>query len=456
MVPPDLDDAAAARGAPAAAPAFRAGRLPFARASLDFLRDAFRLLAPEPGGPDLLYTSLAGIPTVFLRHPALVEEVLAQGRDAWVKDRLARRMSAFLGEGLLLAEGATWRRQRRMLNPGFQQARYASYARIMVERTEAAVARLQDGATVDVAAEMARLTLEIAVRSLLGAEVSAADAAQVSAAFGEISDYMASPLANLPVSLPLWLPLPPLRRYRRAVSSLDDNVARIVAERRRSAQEHEDLLALLLAARDEEGRALGDREVRDQMVTFLLAGHETTALGLTYALFLLGRDEARRERLRAEAEAAAGSLDAAAYPFAAQVFKEALRLHPPVYVFGRSPTVDLTIGGHPVRRGTLVALSPFMLQRDPRYFERPEEFLPERWRPELERALPPGAYFPFGLGPRKCIGVRFATLEGVLLLATLGRAVTLEPLEPRLPPLQPALTARPSRPIPVRVRRLAR
>jgi cytochrome P450 len=421
-------------------------------ATVAVARDPFGTLASVSARADMLFTKVFGVPTVVLAHPAPVAEMLRDGCGIWVKDRLSRRAADVFGDGLLLSEGERWRRQRRLLNPGFANARMDGYARTMRERTAAAAARWPEHGTIDAAAEMARLTLDVAVRTLFGAEVSETDARRVADSFSAVSDFFASPLAMLPFDLPRWTPLPMLRRHARAVAELDAVVSELVRARRAGDVGGDDLLGMLLAARDEQG-GLSDREVRDQAVTFLLAGHETTALGLTFALYELGRDPALRAALLAEVDAAAPDAGADAFPFADRVFQESLRLYPPAYALSRENTADTTLAGEAIPRGTVVIAAPWTLHRDARWHPEPLRFRPERWTPAYEQALPVGAYLPFGLGPRKCIGTRFASIEAVLLLAGLARGHDWTSLDAALPPLQPAITCRPTAPVRIEVRK---
>jgi cytochrome P450 len=274
----------------------------------------------------------------------------------------------------------------------------------------------------------------------------------VANAFAAVSDFFASPLAMLPFEFPSWVPLPLLRRYARAVAELDGVEHELVKARRADGRAGEDLLSILLAARDEED-GLSEREVRDQAVTFLLAGHETTALGLTFAMFELGRSAPLRARLPAEVDAAPGNAAAEVYPFTAKVFQESLRLYPPAFALSRENVRDVVLGGVPIAKGTVVIAAPWTLHRDTRWHPDPLAFQPDRWTPAYEAALPVGAYLPFGLGPRKCIGMRFAMIEAVLLLAGIARAFDWSSADDVLPPLQPAITCRPTKPVRIEVRR---
>lgn len=233
-----------------------------------------------------------------------------------------------------------------------------------------------------------------------------------------------------------------------------DAVVHELVSRRRAADAGggDDLLGMLLAARDEQG-ALSDREVHDQLVTFLLAGHETTALGLTFALFELGRDPALRGTLLAEVDAADPDDGMEAFPFATQVSQESLRLYPPAFALSRENTEDATLGGVAIARGTVVIAAPWTLHRDARWHADPLTFRPQRWTDAYEQGLQPGAYLPFGLGPRKCIGMRFAMTEAVLLLVGLARSHDWTSVDAALPRLQPSITCRPTKPVWIEVRR---
>ena len=415
-------------------------------ASLDFTRNTLGWLESLPRTADIVITRVFGTPTVVLAHPSPVAEMLRDAKGIWIKDRMSQRAADVFGGGLLLSEGEVWKRQRRLLNPGFSTGRFDGYAHTMHERTAAAVARRPAQGVIDAAAEMSRLTLDVAVRTLFGAHISDKDTNRVSNAFSMVSDFYASPLAMLPFDVPRWLPLPLLRRHLRAVAELDAVVNELIQNRRASSSSGDDLLSMLLAARDNDG-ALSDQEVRDQAVTFLLAGHETTALGLTFAMF------EHRERLRAEVDAAPSGAGIDAYPFMTQVIQESLRLYPPAYALSRENVHDTTLGGIPVAKGTMVIAAPWTLHRDTRWHSEPLAFRPERWTPTYERSLPVGAYLPFGLGSRKCIGTRFAMIQAVLLLAGIVRSHDWSSVDAALPPLQPAITCKPTRPVRIEIRR---
>lgn len=422
------------------------------RASFDFMTNPFGSLERAREGGDLVRTHMLGWRVVIVTAPELVHEILTAPIDVWHKDRITRRTGAVFGEGLLLAEDEVWRRQRSMLNPGFRHARYETYAQVMLEEAETALAGWTDRSRIDLASEMAAVTLRIAVRTLFGRGLVPARVAAVGRAFAEISDFLAGVLANSPVPLPRWLPVPAYQRYLAAVARLDGVVNEVITARRRAGAGGDDLLALLLEARDDAGSGLGDREVRDQVMTFLLAGHETTALLLVSALVLLGMHPHERARVEAEVDALGRPPRVGdPLPRIDAVIAESLRLRPPAWVLSREPTRDVIIGGHRIAAGTIVIVAPWALHHDPRSWgPDAAEFRPDRF---AERAPPKGAYLPFGLGGRKCIGARFAEMEARLLLARWAQAVRLDPEPPRLPKLLPSITARPAEAVWARVRR---
>lgn len=427
------------------------GHVGVLRATFNFLRDPFTTLEHARDSGELVHSRAFGWRAVLVNSPALAHEVLTGSGDTWHKDRLTRRTAALFGEGLLLAEGEIWRRQRSMLNPGFRHARYETYAQVMLEEAEAACAGWAAGRRIDLAAEMAAITLRIAVRTLFGRDLPDARVAAVGRAFTEISEFLAGVLANSPLQLPSWLPVPAFQRYRAAIVRLDAVVAEVIAARRRDRAGGDDLLALLLEARDEAGSGLGDREVRDQVMTFLLAGHETTALLLVSALVLLGMHPRERARVETEVDALGRPPQAGdALPRIDAVIAESLRLRPPAWAMSREPTHDIVLGGHRIPAGTIVVVSPWGLHHDPRSWG-PDvaSFRPDRF---TETTVPKGAYLPFGLGGRKCIGARFAEMEARLLLARWAQVVRLDPEPAKLPKLVPSITARPAGPVWARAR----
>jgi cytochrome P450 len=391
----------------------------------------------------------------LLSHPDGVKELLVnQGRN-FIKSPALRRTKNVLGEGLLTSEGELHLRQRRLAQPAFHRDRIAGYARTMVEDAARAADGWRDGAEVDVHREMMRLTLGIAGKTLFGANV-APEAEEIAAALDVVMDLF--PRTTLPFSTLLdRLPIPSTRRFFRARARLDETVHRMVRERRASGEDAGDLLSMLLSAR-EEGRGMSDEQVRDEAITLLLAGHETTANALSWSWYLLAGHPEAEAALHEELDAVLGGRlpgldDLPRLPFTRAVLAESMRLFPPAWIVGREAVGPFEVGGYRVPAGALVFACQWVVHRDARFFPRPERFDPWRWTPEMEAALPRFAYFPFGGGTRKCIGESFAWTEGILVLATLAQRWRLSLLPS--PPVQPVplITLRPRYGIPVRLER---
>jgi len=405
----------------------------------------FQRWAAEYG--DIFYYRAGWIRVYFLNHPDLIEAVLVRQYQNLLKDRVIRNSRWLFGEGLLTSEGETWKRQRRLTQPAFHRERIASYAGIMTQYTEQAAADWQDGAVVDLHREMMRLTLKIAVRTLFNVEPDGIR--EISQAADVLVRHMTGARMLMP-SLARFLPLPSMLEVRRAVRELDRTVYQIIDRRRRNRQDSGDLLSMLLEARDEDGNDMDDQQVRDEVLTFLLAGHETTALALSWAFHLLAENPEANERLCAELDRVLGGRapaisDLTALPYAEGVIKESMRLYPPAWGVGRTVAKEFELNGYRIPAGANVVMSQWVQHRDARFFPNPEKFDPGRWRTEASRNLPRFAFFPFGAGPRQCIGASFAMMESVLLLATMAQrfqpcAVPGHPVE-----TLPSITLRPKR-----------
>ncbi|MFL5770941.1 MAG: cytochrome P450 [Chloroflexota bacterium] len=389
--------------------------------------------------------------------PAEIEELLVDRAADFRKSFGTRMLIPLLGHGLLTAEGEEWLRHRRLASPAFHRERIDGYGRTMAGYAEDAVDSWTDGQVVDLHDEMTALTLRIVARTLFDADVTSriADVARLGT---EVQDFYYLRFASLRFLVPTWLPTPGNRRLEATVRRLDELVYRIIRERA-PGEDRGDLLSLLLLARDEQGNAMSERQVRDEVMTLLLAGHETTALALSWAFLLLDRNREARSRLEAELTAALGDKppspdDVASLPFAQAVVNETLRLYPPAYVTGREAIRDTTIGGRPIPKRHIVLVSMSTTHRDARFFPEPDAFRPERWLDGLEKRLPRGAFIPFGLGSRKCIGASFAMMEATLLLATIARRWRFE-LEAGEIGTQPSITLRPAAAMPGRMRSVA-
>lgn len=431
--------AAAARGP---RPHFVVGHLPeLARDQLGF----YRRCAAQYG--DIVPFRIASRRCVLFNHPDHIEQILVTHHPDFVKGSLYGVLRPLLGDGLLTSEGDFWRRQRRLAQPAFHRDRVAAYADVMVRHATRLMEPWHDGEVRDVHRDMMRLTLQIVAQTLFDADVttSAADVGvALEVALGQLQVELNSILALLPSAVPT----PGRVRLRRSIRRLDALVLGLIAEHRRSGQDRGDLLSTLMHARDEDGSAMSDAQLRDEAMTLILAGHETTALALTWAWHLLALHPPARQRLDEELQAVLGgrppaAADLPALRYAEAVGLESMRLYPPISVIGREAARDCEIGGHPLPKGTVVALCQWVVHRDARHFTDPDEFRPERWLDGLARRLPRYAYFPFGGGPRLCIGQGFAMMELTLLLATIAQRFRFAPVpgHPVVP--QQALTLRP-------------
>jgi len=431
--------------------------LPLIGSLLDFRRDRFSLalrVARQQG--ELAELGMGFFKLLMVSSPAAAHEVLVEKADAFKKSAgLSIFAKPLLGEGLLTSEREVHKRQRRMMAPVFAHKRIAGYGDVMVAKTETAAKRIASRATTDLADEMMRLTLDIVGKTLFDAEL-AGDASTIGTSLTQAMEQMMNALIRL-VPLPPIVPPPGNLRMRRSVRSLDDVVFSMIRERRASGVDRGDMLGMLLATRDaDDGTVLDDREIRDQAMTIMLAGHETTANALAWTFYLLARNPEVRERLEREVDAVLGdrtatTQDLPQLPFTLQALKEAMRLYPPAYVLGRTTTRDVTIGGARLAKGRVLLVNVAGIHRRPEAFANPDRFDPDRFAPERERKLPQLAYMPFGAGPRVCIGNHFALMEGHLILATLARKLRFELLSTRPILAEPLVTLRPKGGVPVRV-----
>ncbi len=425
-------------------PAFNRDQLGY----LSFLAREYGDLVP------LRFTPFHGL---FINHPALVEELLVTRNRSFVKSLVFRRAGSVLGNGLVLSEGDFWRRQRRLMQPAFHRERIQGYGQTMVDFTDRLLTSWHDGEVRDVQSEMMRLTLEIAAKTLFGAEVSS-EATDVGAAFTTALECLQARISGLQLLLPDGVPTPTMLRLRRAVRRLDALVYRIIAERRRSGEDRGDLLSLLVQARDaDDGTGMTDQQLRDEVLTLVFGGHETTALTLTWAWYLLATHPEAEERLHIELARELGdrgtsATDVARLPFTSAVITETLRLYPPLWAFSREATEHTAIGGYPVRKGTIVIVSPWTMHRHPQYYVEPEAFAPERWLDGLAQRLLRFAYFPFGGGPRQCIGNSFALQEAALVLAAIAQRFQLDLEAGQTIRPVPTGTLRPERGVRMRLR----
>ena len=428
-------------GSPLGLP-FGGGRTDVANYLLDLARrygDVVRLRLPSGGG-------------YLLSHPDAVKDVLVTRSREVIKSRGLERAKRLLGEGLLTSESELHLRQRRLVQPAFHRDRIAEYGAVMAAYAQAAAERFQSGVRLDVSREMMRLTLAIVGKTLFDAEVeSAAD---------EVSEALTAMQHLLPASLLPFselfdrVPLPSNVRFWRARARLDAVIYRIIAARR-DAGDRGDLLSMLLAARDAEGdgRGMSDEQVRDECMTLLLAGHETTAQLLTWTWYLLSRHPQAEARLHQEIDARIGGRiprvdDLPALEYVHATLKESMRLYPPAWLIGRRVLHPFAVGDYVMPARSIVLISPFVIQRDARWYRDPDRFDPQRWLGAEPPPPPKYAYIPFGGGPRVCIGEQFAWMEAALVLVTIARRWRLAVPADYDPELLPLITLRPKHGMP--------
>jgi cytochrome P450 len=396
---------------------------------------------------DIASVRLGGERVFVINDPQIVKDVLVTRNKNFTKSRGLERTKRVLGQGLLTSEGAMHLRQRRLMQPAFHRDRIAGYGDAMVEYADRMRRSWSDGAPLDIAREMNRLTLSIVGKTLFDVDVEQ-QAAQVGEALTAVMDTFW--LTLLPMSdLIDRLPVPKIRRARLARGRLDAIVYRMIADRRASGRDHGDLLSMLLSAQDEEngGAGMTDQQVRDEAMTIFLAGHETTANALTWTWYLLSGAPDVEAKLHEEIERVLrGRLpttaDLGSLPYVERVVTESMRLYPPAWLIGRRAIEAFPLGEFVAPARAIVIMSPYILQRDARYYANPERFDPDRWTPEFRAALPRFAYFPFGGGPRQCIGESFAWMELMLLVATIAQQARLR-LVPHHPvAMQPLITLR--------------
>jgi cytochrome P450 len=391
----------------------------------------------------------------FIDEPALIDQLLTAGGYDVIKGRGLRRMRRLLGHGLLTSDEPLHLKQRRLVQPAFHRERIAGYATTMIEAARAAAEALADGQDVAVDALMNRVTLRIAASTLFSADIDD-DADTVGSA-------VTRTMAGFPASLGTFAELfdyipwhPATRRFKHAKADLDGVIYRLIEERRRDERDRGDLLSILLSTRDEDGNPMPLELVRDEALTLLLAGHETTANALAWTWDALARNPEVEAQLHAELDAVLGDRDPvpADYPrltYTRDVVSESMRLRPPAWILGRRIVRPFQLGDWALAPGSIVLTSQIVTHRNPRFWREPDAFRPERWSNGESAALPRGAYFPFGGGNRICIGESFAWTEAVLVLATLARRVRFQALDLSPVPLEPLVTLRPGRPVVMRV-----
>jgi len=402
---------------------------------------------------DVVSYSLPGMEFCTVLHPDLIERVLVTDHQRFTKWGFEDLGGEFAPEGLLLTDGDQWRRQRTTIQNAFTLDRIQGYADVMAQSATELVESWDDGEEIALNREFSKLTLDVLTRSLFDIQLD--DEAAIVTEFAEAVNDRGS-VDSLSTFVPMWVPTPRNRRYRRVLSEFRSFVTSLIDERRGRAEAYDDLLSLLLTAEDDDGNTMSETELRDQMVTFLFAGHETTSLALTYTGLELATHDDVRERLDAEHDAVLGGTaprpaDLHDLTYTDRVIRESLRLYPPAFIIFRKAAEDVALGGYRIPEGTRVTLPQFHVHTDDRWYDAPEQFDPDRWTQEFEESLPEYAYFPFGGGPRHCIGMRFAMLELRTILPILTQAAEFDLLSSPDPELDMATTLQPAEDVRARV-----
>lgn len=431
---------------PPGPPARTGGVVSSIRYAANFFLDPFGFVGSrfEKYG-DVYYAPSNDVGLYVIRHPDHIRDVLVTQADAFEKTHTAlESLSNVLGQGLLTTDGDVWRRHRRLLSPAFAKRAVDSCIPAMGAESRLTVDRIRPGMSFDVSREMIDLTLRIVGKTLLGIDL----ASEVQTVGKSMSTFQTS--LAVPRSVPKALKWPVDRTTSKALEKLDGVIDRVIEHRRSSGQKKNDLLQMLLDAVDPEDASvrLSPKEIRDELVTFLLAGHETTSNTLTWAMYLLSTaPEVERELVKEiDAVAGGGPIDSSHIDrlvYTEQVVKEAMRLYPPAYVLARRAGRDATIGSWKVAKGSEVVVWIYFTHRDPRFYEEPLAFRPSRFTPEEEAKRPKQSYLPFGAGPRACIGRSFATVEAVVALATLYQRYVYRYEGAKPPKARPRITLSP-------------
>jgi cytochrome P450 len=410
----------------------------------------------------LQYGDVVRIPTLLgsfylVNHPDGVKHILQENHKNYDKNTLDYNiLKSLLGKGLLTDDGPSWLQQRRLIQPKFHRQRVMAFGTLMTDASLALVERWEkhtrDGRALDIAQEMMRLTLYIIGQALFSLDLSA-EGATVGCAFTTanrlVTEQTYSPW------IPLSVPTPRNRRYRRARQELSDVVYSIIRTRRRNSEDKEDLLSMLLHLRDAEtDEGMDDHQLHDEILTFMLAGHETTSNALSWTFYLLSQHPDVEQRLHQELHDILGGRaptvnDLPNLPYTQWVIAEAMRLYPPAWVVSRHAIADDEIGGYHIPAGSSITISQYLVHRHPVFWEQPDTFDPERFSPERSAGRPHYAYFPFGGGPRQCIGNTFAQLEALLILATIAQHYTLRLVPGSRVELEPLITLRPRHGLPM-------
>ncbi len=382
----------------------------------------------------------------LLTNPEHITQVL-RDRKLFIKAQDVQMLETFIGNGLLTSEGSFWQRQRRLIQPIFHQRRINTYGETMVEYTQRMLENWKAGDTLDISQEMMRLTLDIVMKTIFNQDIADGDAGNVAQALEETMSWFVEKTNSLLAGDETRTPAD--KRYEDAIAKLDETVYAMIDDRRKTGEFGNDLLGMLMEVQDaDDGSRMTNRQLRDEVATLISAGHETTANTLSWAWLLLGENPDARTKLDEELRTVLQGNpptveDLQRLPYTTMVIQETLRVCTTVTDVNREATEDCEIGGYRVPKGTTLIISQWVMHRDSRYFTNPEVFYPERWANDFEKSLPRGVYFPFGDGPRICIGKSFAMMEAILLLATIAQSYHLELVPNQVIEKQPSVTLRP-------------
>jgi len=366
---------------------------------------------------------------LFVRDPAVVYGInVTHWSDFYKPDYIKQMWKPFLGNGLVPNDGESWKRQHKRILPGFHKKRVDAYAPTMVEFTERMLDRWQEGERRNMRLELNGLALEVVAATLFDIDIGKEDSKTIREAMGEVSEILVKDADNM-VPRPDWWPTASNRRKKRAIGKIEDIIRRVHQERLTNQQDRGDLFSHMVFVEDDQGR-MSDKQLRDEAMTLIFAGHETTAHALVWTWYLLAKNPDKVAKMREELESVVGDRrvevdDLPSLPYLEMVVKESLRLYPSVWAYARQAQRDVVINGYEIKKGQTVTLGHIAMGRNPKYYDKPMEFRPERWTREFERQLPRGAYTPFAGGPRVCIGKQFAMMEMRMILATLVRRLEI-------------------------------
>lgn len=384
----------------------------------------------------------------LVNDPDFIKEVLVTKQRSFIKSRDIQSLKAIVGNGLLTSEKDFHLKQRRMIQPAFTKSHITSYAQDMIDTTDKYISRWPGKEERDVSDDMLNIALGIISKTMFGMEFDEG-ASVIGTPMEEVMNTAVRRMRSI-FPLPLWVPVKKNRKFKNAVKELDKVLFRLIGERKETSVEHEDLLGVLMRAKDEaSGLNMDDDQLRDELMTIFLAGHETTANALTWTLYVLSQHPEIQEKLEEEINSISDGDPLQPEHFqrltyTQHVISESLRLFPPAYVIGRQADEDTEINGYSIKKGDTILLSQYVMQRNPLYYENPNDFRPERFQNDFLKSIPEYAYFPFGGGPRVCIGNHFAFMEAVLVLACMCRQFTFipSPNQKEIKP-QPLITLRP-------------